>query len=413
MFRTKIAASLFLVFAAAGAVVYINVADDVESRTQARVEEKLQVARRNIERSRRLNDYAVVAKAQQVAAWPQMADVLARPIEQFADQEGNPPPADEYRYQIHRLMNEEVMVWRAKFEALASGKAKPNNGLAEWRTEAPDLFVVVDPEGIGVSKAGDPAWYGPRDADLAAKHPAIRQALEQGQTIKDLWMVTGAPMTVAVAPVRSGGRVVGAVVLGYRLTDAEAKRDKALVNTDIAYFLGDRLSQSSTLDAATERAVQQKLASDKLYEKLEERSAIELELNGRPHLAYVGGLGGNETAATAGFMVIADLGAALAEARSVLFVIPLACGLGFLLAVGLAFFFYERQMAPFEEIDQGIMEIIQGNREYWFDVKGKQLPGTMSQNLNIMVCELTGRPLPEEIEEQMRHQDPAEAGAAL
>ena len=37
-------------------------------------------------------------------------------------------------------------------------------------------------------------------------------------------------MTVALAPIRKGTVTVGAIVVGFRLTDAEARRDKALVD---------------------------------------------------------------------------------------------------------------------------------------------------------------------------------------
>ncbi|MGK0359671.1 MAG: hypothetical protein ACI9U2_001977, partial [Bradymonadia bacterium] len=52
---------------------------------------------------------------------------------------------------------------------------------------------------------------------------------------------------------------------------------------------------------------------------------------------------------------------------------------------------------PFEDMDEGVMELISGNRDYWFESKrgGLGLSNTMGQNLNILVCILAGRPVPD------------------
>ncbi|MCA9559314.1 MAG: hypothetical protein KC583_12210 [Myxococcales bacterium] len=122
MFRIKVAASLFLVFAAVGSVIYVNMAEAVEATARERVEQRLHIARKSLTRIRGLNDFAVVAKAAQVAAWPQLAQVLTRSPESFADEEGNLPDPDEFSYQVHRLMNAEVLAWKTRFEGLESGK---------------------------------------------------------------------------------------------------------------------------------------------------------------------------------------------------------------------------------------------------------------------------------------------------
>lgn len=396
MFRIKVAASLFLVFAAVGSVIYVNMAEAVEATARERVEQRLHIARKSLTRIRGLNDFAVVAKAAQVAAWPQLAQVLTRSPESFADEEGNLPDPDEFSYQVHRLMNAEVLAWKTRFEGLESGKVAATDALADYRKEKPDLFAVVDARGIGVAKASDLAWYGAEVADLRKDHPILGEAVEKGRTLKDIWLVKGAPMTVAAAPVRSGDRVVGAVVLGYRLTDAEARRDKGLVDADVAYFIGERLSQSSSLNATAEDALQKVVAEQKLYADHDPRTTVRFELRGQEHLAFAGPLPGYASAKNVGYVILANLDQAVADAREVLIVIPVAALLGFVLCLGLVLVFFQRFMQPFEEIDQGVLEIINGNMDYWFEIKGKELPGTMSQNLNIMVCQLSGRPLPED-----------------
>lgn len=396
MFRVKVALTMVIVFATVGAFLYVTFSDVAATEARARVEQRLRVASRNLVRVRRLKDSAIVAKASEVAAWPQMAQILSKPIESYADEAGALPNDEEYRYQIHRLMNEEVLVWKTKFEALAAGTVQPTAKLADWLVERPDLFLVLDRAGIGVANAQDRAWFGPSQADMLKERPVLEQALA-GKTLKDLWLVKGAPMAVAVAPVRKADKVVGAVVLGYRLTDSEAQRDKKLVETDVGYFLDGRLNQSSSFNSTTEQQLQQAV-TDKNLPAASSEDVVEVTLNGQAYLGMVGKLSGYASAAQSGFVALDNLDAAVSMAREPLIWIPIACALGLGIILGLFIAFFQMFLRPFEEIDQGVMEIINGNLDYWFEVSGgeRDLPKTMSQNLNIMVCNLSGRPLPDE-----------------
>ena len=54
-------------------------------------------------------------------------------------------------------------------------------------------------------------------------------------------------------------------------------------------------------------------------------------------------------------------------------------------------------------LDKGVLEIINGDGDYWFEIQGTGVASTMAQNLNIMVCQLSGRPLPDEEDKFGRH----------
>ena len=46
--------------------------------------------------------------------------------------------------------------------------------------------------------------------------------------------------------------VIGGVIIGYRLNDAEARREKARVQADVAYLVSGKLRQSSSVAAGLE-----------------------------------------------------------------------------------------------------------------------------------------------------------------
>ena len=420
MFRTKVVAVLVVVFLVSAALVYWRAADLVESETRSGLEQRLQIAKRNLERVRQLADYAVVARAEEIAETPatssvsNMAKILSTAPETYADAEGNLPDENDYRYKLHQAMNNELAAWTKRLDALAADPSKRGDGLADQRAGKPELFRVVDAKGIGIASTHDPAWFGqrdeqgawvPKDSDYGTAQPALKKVLEEGRALKDIWMVGGAPMTVALAPIRKGTVTVGAVVLGFRLTDSEARRDKALVDADVAYFVGGHLSQTSSLGTQAERAVKKVLEAQGLNKAGKgTRGIVEFDYNGSRYLASVGSLGGYETAPRSGFLAIGNLDAALDRAwgwsRGMSEALPLFIWLvpllGLLLSLGLFVGFFEQFMTPFDEIDRGVLEIINGDLDYWFEIPGKDLPGTMSQNLNIMVCHLSGRPLPED-----------------
>ena len=64
----------------------------------------------------------------------------------------------------------------------------------------------------------------------------------------------------------------------------------------------------------------------------------------------------------------------------------------------------QRYTASFVDIDQGVLEIINGNLDYWFEPESGTVAKNMAQNLNIMVCHLSGRPLPDEEDDAVKPQ---------
>lgn len=405
MFPSKVGGALFAVFAAVAAILFFHLKDEITQRTEADLGDRLRIAQRAVEGARRLNDFALAARTGEVAGTAAIAQALATPRDSLKNAEGQPLSDDDFRYEIHKLMNEQVAQWQGRFTALADGKAEARPVPADWRREKPDLFLVLDKAGVGVARPDDKAWFGPSEADVAKDFPVVKQVIESGTAQNDIWVIKESAMNVAIAPVRSGDAVVGATVLGFRLTDAEAKRDQA-AGYEVAYFLGDRIRKSSTVDTAQETELSKIVGEKKLYDDAG-RQTVEFTLGGQRHVALVGKLTGHPSAPQAGFLVFTSADAALARALEGIGLIPLLCLAGLLLCAGLVMVFFRQFIKPFEEIDQGVVEIINGNLDRWFEGPPQHPAATMSQNLNVMVCQLSGRPLPEDEEDEQ----PATTGA--
>lgn len=397
MFPIKAGGALFAVFATLSAALYFHLSGSIVQRTEADIGDRLRVAQRAVDGSRRLNDFALSARTAEVAATPEIAASLLTPRDALKTAEGAALSDDDFRYEIHKQVNDQVAAWSARFSALADGKAEARSVSADYRREKPDLFFILDSAGVGVARADDKAWFGPAEANVAKEFPAVNQVLTSGTALNDIWIVKDAPMHVAIEPIRAAGKVAGLVVLGTRLTDAEAKRDQA-AGYGVAYFLGDRIRKSSTLDTADETELSKIVGDRKLYDN-DGRALVEFALGGESYIGLVGKLGGHPTAPQAGFLVFASATAAKARALEGIALIPLLLLAGFVLALGLILFFFRQFLQPFEEIDQGVVEIINGNLDRWFEGPAKHPAAGLSQNLNVMVCQLSGRPLPEDEDE--------------
>ena len=398
MFPSKVVGALFAVFATIAGILFFHLSHNAEQRAEADLLDRLRGAQRAVEGARRLTDFALAARASEVAASPGMADALSAARDQFKAADGTAATDEDFAYGLHKLANDEIATWLGRFTALADGKAEARPVPADWRHEKPDIFEVVGVNGIGVASAADKAWYGAKEADEGGKFPALKKALASGSALIDIWVVKDVPFNVAVEPVRSGGAVIGAVIVGARLSDAEAKRDQAGAY-EVAYFLADRVSHSSTLDTAGETALASALKEKKLYDAAG-RAAVNFPLNGHEFTGLVGLLAGHPSAPQAGFLVFASADANRERALEGLYLIPLLVLAGFLLAGGLVLVAFRQFMQPYEEIDQGVVEIINGNLDRWFESpKGHPASG-FGQNLNIMICQLSGRPLPDEEEDE-------------
>ncbi len=394
MIRAQLAAVLLVVFVVAGGFVYSSVNGTVVRTATQNLDGHLSRGRQSVAQRRTLKDYAILARARAVAKTAKLQELLSA---ELVPTEGTEPTTEQleaFSYRIHQQVFEEVLVWATRFKAQRD-RSLSDGDLTNWISEAPAWFMVVDRKGIGVADANDPARYGSGAANIIAGHPILGDAIKDGRSFRDIWLIRGTPMTVGVVPVRNAVKdVIGAVILGYRLTDAAARKDGQLVQAEVAYAISGRVSQSSSLPSASERDLEAELKK-RLSESKTGAGIFNIRLNGQKYRTVWRNMPGYASA-DAAVVLLKNLDETVAQATRGLAVIPITLFLAVLLCLGLVLWLFSRYFSAFGEIEQGVMEIINGNNDYWFELPGKEMPAKMAQNLNIMVCRLSGRPLPEE-----------------
>ena len=275
-----------------------------------------------------------------------------------------------------------------------------NQELAEESRRA-DLVVVTDAQGKVICRDVDPnEMFGD---DLKARFPAVGRAL-QGQAVKDVWNWGGRMMRVAAVPIRQQHAIVGAFVVGFVVTAADAQQKKReVLGMDLAFILDGKVHASSFAgpDGKEDPTRVQQLASQ-IFEgdtkwaqqAIDGRKATEVfsvTLRGERRLAIAAPTTGNSDNVKTGVVIVPAVTGLTATGGLII-----ALGLCAILVAVIAIMITAHQLiGPAEEIEKGVSEVINGNLEYTFPPGSRDFEG-LSNALNVMLCRLTGRPEPSE-----------------
>jgi HAMP domain-containing protein len=274
-----------------------------------------------------------------------------------------------------------------------------NQELAEESRRA-DLMVVTDARGKVICRDVDPnEMFGD---DLKARFPAVGRALQE-QAVKDVWNWGGRMMRVAVVPIRQQHAVVGAFVVGFVVTAADAQQKKReVLGMDLAYILDGKVQSSSFAgpDGKEDPTRVQQLAAQIFdgakwaQQAIDGRKATEVFpviLGGERQLAIAAPAPGNSDNVKTGVIIVSSLAGHAATGGLII-----ALGLCAILVAVIVIMLTARQLiGPAEEIEKGVSEVINGNLEYTFPQASRDFEG-LANSLNVMLCRLTGRPEPSE-----------------
>ncbi|MEE2757009.1 MAG: MXAN_5187 C-terminal domain-containing protein [Myxococcota bacterium] len=396
MIRIKLIGIIVVLFSTLGFLVYGEVTTRVDKAAMKDVESQLNRARTTVLLRRSLLDHAILERAETIAQTPKIAALLAAkptPPGSEGDEIQDAPSIEDFAYKIHQDVYEEVLVWNARLKAQEQTFRRPDS-LAHLAAGAPDFLAVVNREGQGVAESKDAARYG-KTADYGKSFPAILSSIKTGQAVKDVWTLRGGPMAVSVAPIRStAGVSLGAVIVGYNLAVAAAKSAQQYAQADVAYHIGGRTAGSSSLPARVEAGFDSALKTQLKAAKTD-RGMFDVDLGTDKYKVSWTTLNNYASKGTT-IAVLVNCSAALRDVKRGLLIIPMIIIIiAFLAGIGIILVF-SKYDAQFRSLDKGVLEIINGGLDYWFEVEGTGVASKMAQNLNIMVCQLSGRPLPEE-----------------
>ena len=306
------------------------------------------------------------------------------------------PEGVEGKDQRHQGMWEELSVLSERLKARKAQQASSGGTLEDAAVHVPDMMWLTDAAGEGVANLTDFAWWG---LDISKEYPIVKAVGGLGRPARDLWLVDGQMVEVTVCPLTGQDQAfLGSVITGWILADGDAEHLKSLTGMEVVFFRKDKV-HAGTLGTSKRQQIQANiLRSEKGNETGQLGAGKNYAVGDTRYVAAAGLFRGYQSNALAGYLLMGDLDEAMSTITRRA---PLAALGGFLLillAVGGVLFFLNQFILPLEHIDTGIHEVINGNLDFWFEAEERKdsLAGSMAHSLNMMMCVLQGKPIPED-----------------
>jgi HAMP domain-containing protein len=360
--RTKIIAGNLLTILVVGLASYAMVKANVESAFAAEVDDRINSDFRVLSRSIALNGRELVGLVESQAGGRPLQDVFGA-----LDEGGRRQRAFE--------ASQRVSTW-------LGDPARERGG-------RPDITAVLDDTGRVVARDSDVnAMFG---VDLGAQIPAIAEAL-RGNASLGVWESSqdNKALQVAVAPIRGdAGRILGALLVGYDLSNGLARSEGALISRDVGFVWGERV-YSSSLDGGAPAELQTELFGSQAAATTAARdqgavsAPFLVSLAGQDHIAVVGPL--PSSTVHVAMVVLANRTAQLDKASSVSLILLLTA-LGAVIIAAYGFFMGSSILAPIAQIEEGVLQVMNGRTDHRLDVRSPDFGGLayrINQLLNVL-----------------------------
>lgn len=261
---------------------------------------------------------------------------------------------------------------------------------ARGHPDAPEMVVLTDETGRVLARDKDiNRMFG---RSLVGPLPILREVLASGvsrhavffdESEKKLLLAGASPI------VQPEGGVIGALVVGYELSNGVARAEVANVGGELAIFVDGRLDSSSlpgSPAAALERAYAG-LASSGGGRSLDDHAPFPIEVGAKEYVVSFGTLPGSMSNRVA-YALLLDQTAELASARgtSLVLLLTLCAALGVILY---GFLIANGFLRPLERIEEEILAIINGRRDRRIEVESAELGG-LAYRINQLVNVLGG-----------------------
>jgi hypothetical protein len=256
----------------------------------------------------------------------------------------------------------------------------------------PDIVVIVDETGKALARNGAVnVMFG---KVLLPQLPALSGVLESGRAAHDVWLEDQQKkvLQTAMAPIRAAesGNVLGALIVGYDLSNGIAQREAKVLRRDVAFVTEGNI-YSSSLEGGSAKALQGYLfgpaaaSTNAILGGQSSTSQIwSTSLEGSEYIGVTSRLPMAPSLPVA-FAVLGNRTAQL-EVVSVVNVILIMMVLGALLVVAYGFVIGNAVMRPIEQIEEGVLAVINGRTDIRLEIQSAELGGLafrINQLLNV------------------------------
>jgi hypothetical protein len=270
----------------------------------------------------------------------------------------------------------------------------------------PDIVLITDEVGKVMARNADRnRLYGTR---LDTVLPALRAALADGEARHDVWKKDdeGKLLEIAVAPLRDRGNIVGALVVGFDFSNGLAQSEgKRLGDREVAFIVDDKVYSSSLPETTAKQLKGYLIDGDGL-------SATKQALGGAVSSPWLASLEGNDYvgvvaplpeahSSRVAYAVLANRSAGAAIVGDSTKIILALTVILALVVLGYGFMIGNSIVRPIEEIEEGVLSIINGNTDLRLETSNPDLGG-LAYRINQLLNVFTGVSEADEEDEQGR-----------
>jgi hypothetical protein len=257
---------------------------------------------------------------------------------------------------------------------------------ARGRRGRPHIVAVIDETGRVIARDTDPNRMVGQS--LLREVPVVRKVLKSGAARYGVWLDQDKLVQVGIAAVRNDdGGVVGALLVGYDLSNGLAQRDAKLIGHDLLFITSDKIYSTST-SVSVRDALQQALYSAPLDK------GTNAALQGKPTMPWKTTLRGEDyvgvtaalpyvTGVEAGYVILAHHGKSTELAGVATMILWLTL-LGLIGVAIYGFIVANNIMEPIEQMEDDILAVINGRGDVRLEVETVELGG-LSYRVNQLI----------------------------
>jgi hypothetical protein len=260
-----------------------------------------------------------------------------------------------------------------------------------------EIVVVTNADGAIIARNQDRIrMFG---EPLARELPSLARVLASGEPAIDVWKFTAAgqarPLQTAMAPIRDAeGATIGALVVGFDISNGMAERMSEMLGRDVAF-----VSEDGVFAHSLDTAIVPELRGA-LFEAHEAETQAALRgTDARPH--WIVSLGGDEYSAVTGtlpnassthvaYVVLANRTEAAGKGTAVIAILVMM-GLGLVIVLVYGFLVGSSFLKPIEQLEEGVLAVINGKTDQRIEVESAELGG-LAYRINQLLNVFTGTP---------------------
>jgi hypothetical protein len=258
----------------------------------------------------------------------------------------------------------------------------------------PDLVVISDDSGKVLARNSDRnRMYGTK---LDAALPAVRSTLQDGDARHDVWTKAdeGKLLELGVAAIRgAGGQIVGVLLVGYDLSNGLASSEgKRLGGREVAFVVDDKVYSSSAPDQVSKDLRGYLFGPAKAATDAAKGGQVSstwvATLDGHEYAGVLAPLPGTSSAKVAYAVLNSRTGVAsvVGDATKIILALTLVFSL---VVIAYGFMLGNSIVRPIEEIEEGVLAVINGNTELRLETSNPELGG-LAYRINQLLNVFTG-----------------------